>query len=152
MIQRAGQTKDHFEAFVLARTCTMARKSPVDPKRAVQWATRAIAGAQPAWYFHVLGLAQFRAGQFEQALQTLTEANVEGWTDRDLNYFGLALVHHCLGHPDDARQCLDKGVQWLERSGSPGPGRLANIHPFDWVEAQVLRREAEEVLKIQRRP
>ncbi len=148
MVKRAGQTEDHFEAFILARTCAMARKSPVDPTRTVQWANQAVAGNQGAWYFHALGLAQYRAGQFDQALQSFTKSNVEAWTLRELNWFGLALVHHRLGHPAEARRCLDKGIQWLERYGSPGPGHPANIHPIDWLEAQVLRREVEEMLKI----
>jgi tetratricopeptide (TPR) repeat protein len=147
MIQRAGQTKDPWEANVLARSCALARKSPVDPARAVQWANQAIAREQPAWYFHSLGLAQYRAGQFDQALQSFTKANLKEWNYAELNWFGLALVHHRLGHPDEARQCLAKGVQWLQREGPPGPGRPAKIHRSDWLEAQLLRREAEEMLK-----
>jgi hypothetical protein len=49
-----------------------------------------------------------------------------------------------------ARRCLDRGVQWLEREGPPGPGRPARLQPQDWLEAQLLRREAEKVLKIKR--
>ena len=41
----------------------MAGKCPVDPDRTVPWAKQAVASAQPAWYFHTLGLAQYRAGQ-----------------------------------------------------------------------------------------
>jgi tetratricopeptide (TPR) repeat protein len=146
MIQRAGRTKDHFEAFVLARTCAMGRHSPADHARAVEWGKQAVTGAQPAWYFHALGLAQYRAGQFDQALQSFAKASVETWAYRDLNWFGQALVHHRLGHPEETQQCLDKGIQWLERYGSPGPGRPANIHPIDWVGAQALRREAEDLI------
>jgi tetratricopeptide (TPR) repeat protein/serine/threonine protein kinase len=152
MLRRAGQTDDPYEAYVLARTCAITRKSPVDPVRAVEWGKQAVARDQAAWYFHALGLAQYRAGQFDQALQSFAKADVEAWAYRDLNWFGLALVHHRLGHPDEARRCLDKGVQWLEREGPPGPGRPANIHPMDWVEAQLLRREAEEMLKEKRSP
>jgi tetratricopeptide (TPR) repeat protein len=104
MIQRAAQTKDHFEAFVLARTCAMARQSPVDPARIVQWANQAVASDQPGRYFHALGLAQYRAGQFDGALQSFTKADVKEWAYRDLNWLALALVHHRLGHPDEARQ------------------------------------------------
>ena len=130
----------------------MARKSPVDPARAVEWGKQAVAGDQPGWYFHALGLAQCRAGQFEQALESFAKADVEAWAYRDLNWFGLALVQHRLGHPDEARQCFDKGLQWLQRYGSPGPTKPATIHPIDWVEAQVLRREAEELLKVKQSP
>jgi tetratricopeptide (TPR) repeat protein len=146
MIRRVAQPEVPY-AYVLARTCAVARKSPVDPARAVRWANQAVASGPSPWVLHVLGLAQYRAGQFDQALQSFTEANVEAWTYRELNWFGLALVHHRLGHPDEARRCLDKGSQWLEREGPPGPERPAKLQPQDWLEAQLLRREAEEMLK-----
>jgi Flp pilus assembly protein TadD len=118
----------------------MARNSPVDPARTVQWANQALAGNHHPWYFHTLGLAQYRAGQFHQALQSFTKADIEAWR-RSVNWFGLALVHHRLGQADRARQYLDKGIQWLEREGPPVSGRPAKIHPMDWLEAQLLRRE-----------
>jgi tetratricopeptide (TPR) repeat protein len=130
----------------------MARKSPVDPARAAQWANQVIANNHAPWCFHVLGLAQYRAGQFDQALQSFTKANVNAWRYSELNWFGLALVHHRLGHPDEARQCLDKGIQWLQREGPPNPQRPARLPPQDWIEAQLLRREAEEMLKIKQSP
>ncbi len=142
MIQRAAPTQAPFEAFVLARSSAMERKSPVDPARIVEWASRAVASGDYGWYVHVLGLAQYRAGQFDQALQSFTKANVEYWSYRDLNWFGLALVHHRLGHPAEARRCLDKGIQWLDRERPRSPEQPANIHPMDWLEAEVLRREA----------
>jgi tetratricopeptide (TPR) repeat protein len=147
MIQRAAQRSEPNTPYVLARTVAMARKSKVDPLRAVQWADQAVANAHNPWDYHILGLAQFRAGQFDEAQQSFTKANVETWGYRDLNWFALALVHHHLGHPDEAQQCLDKGIQWMERNGPPGPGQPANIHPMDWLEAQLLRREAEDAMK-----
>jgi hypothetical protein len=146
MIQRAARTETPLEAYILARSCAMAAKSPADPARTVQWANRAVASNPSVWYLHALGLAQYRAGQFEQALQSFFRANVE------LNAFGLALVHYRLGHPGEARRYLDKGVQWLERQGPPGPDQPAKLMPQDWLEAQLLRREAEELLKIKRSP
>src|SRR5207253_8527165 len=107
LIQRAAQS-DGAEAYILARTCAVARQSPVDPARAVQWANQAVASSHNPWDFHVLGLAQYRAGQFDQALRSFTNANVKRHRYAELNWFGLALVHHHLGHADEARQCLDK--------------------------------------------
>jgi serine/threonine protein kinase/WD40 repeat protein len=152
MTQRAAETKDPFEVYVLARSCAIARKSPVDPARAVQWAIQAVASEQLPWFFHALGLAQYRAGQFDQALESFTKANVKTWSCSDLNWFGLALVHHRLGHADEARQCFDKGIQWLERKGPPSPELPAKLLPQDWLEAQILRREAEETLKVKQSP
>jgi serine/threonine protein kinase/WD40 repeat protein len=147
MIQRAGEIKD-TNAYVLARSCAMARTSPVDPGRLVEWANRALASTQSTWCFHVLGLAQYRAGQFDEALRSFTKANVKSWTYSDLNWFGLSLVHHSLGHPDEARECLDKGIEWLQREGPPGPEQPAKLTPWDWLEAHLLRAEAEERLEI----
>jgi hypothetical protein len=130
----------------------MARKISFDPALAVQWANQAVASVPNPWYLHTLGLAQYRAGHFDRALQSFTKANVGVWAYREINWFGLALVHHRLGHPDEARQCLDKGVQWLERVGPRSPERPATIHPLDWLLAQLLRLEAEEVLNIKRSP
>ena len=152
MIQRAAQTKDPYEAYTLARSCAMACKGPVDPARAVQWAKQSVANEHNAWDYHVLGLAQYRAGQFDQALQSFTKASVKSWRFWELNWFGLALLHHRLGHPNEARQCLDKGIQWMERKCPPSPGRRAELLPQDWLEAQLLRREAEETLKTKRGP
>jgi tetratricopeptide (TPR) repeat protein len=151
MLRSAGKTEDHFEAFVLARACAIGSKGSVDPTRAVQWGKQAVNGAQPAWYFHALGLAQYRAGEFDRALESFAKADKD-WGYRDLNQFGLALVHHRLEHPEESRQCLDKGVQWLARSGPQASGQPAKIHPMDWLEAQLLRREADELLKIKRDP
>ena len=84
-VQRAAQAQvPPFEAYVLARTCSMARKSPVDPARAVEWANQAVASTHNPWDYHVLGLAQYRAGQFEKALESFTKSNVEGWNFREL--------------------------------------------------------------------
>ena len=152
MIQRAAETKNPFDAYVLAQSLRNARKSRIEPARAVQWANQALASEHLPWFFHALGLAQYRAGQFDQALQSFTKANVKSWPSSGLNWFGLALGHHRLGHPDDARQCLDKGIQWLEREGPPSPDRPAQLMPQDWVEAQLLRREAEETLEVKRSP
>jgi tetratricopeptide (TPR) repeat protein len=152
MIQRVAQTATPFEAYILARSCALASTSPVESLRAVQWANQALASDQFAWYFHALGLAQYRAGQFDQALQSFTNANGKDWRYSDLNWFGLALVHHGLGHPDEARRCLDKGNQWLIREGPPSPERPTQLMPEDWLEAQLLRREAEELLGVKRSP
>jgi hypothetical protein len=90
-------------------------------------------------------------GQFRPSSAKFHQGQRQTWTS-DLNWFGLALVHHRLGHPDDARQCLDKGIQWLEREGPPSPELPAKLLPQDWLEAQLLRREAEETLEVKRSP
>lgn len=64
---------------------------------------------------------------------------------------GLALAHHRLGHPADARRWLTIAERWLQRldgiytAEAPGvlTGQPQAPVPFEfWVYAQVLRREA----------
>lgn len=150
MIQRVGETKDAWEAYVLARSCAMARESTVDPARAIQWAEQTVASDGHPWNLHVLGLAQYRAGELGQALQSFNKSNVDTWNYKELNWFGLALVHHDLGHAVEARQYLDKGIQWLNLQSPPSPEQGAKLLPADWIEAQLLRREAEELLNENR--
>ena len=73
------------------------------------------------------------------------------WPNHGLNAYGLALAHHRLGHPDQARRWLDVAERWLDRLDRiytvEGPGVLTGQPPapvsFEfWVYAQVLRREA----------
>jgi serine/threonine protein kinase/tetratricopeptide (TPR) repeat protein len=152
LIEYAIRTKAPIAPYVLARTCAAARKSPVDPVRAVDWANQTVAVSQKPWDYHVLGMAQYRAGKFQQALQSLTKANVQAWRFRDINWFALALVHHSLDHPAEARQCWNRGILWLEREGPTGPQQPAKLPALDWLATEVLRREAEEVLQIKQSP
>jgi tetratricopeptide (TPR) repeat protein len=146
MVRRAGETKDSHEALVLARICAVGHKTPVEPARVIRWANQATVSRHP-WTFHVLGLAQYRAGQFDQALRSFDEADARPWHARELNWFGRALAHHRLGDSDEARRCLDKGIQWLEREGtSPGQPSTLTLTPEDWLEGLLLRREAEALL------
>jgi len=154
MVQRAGQMENP-EAYVLARICALGRNSPVDPARILQWANQA--GVVKPWELHVLGLAQYRAGQFDLALQSFTKSNIGGWTSdgidcHGLNWFALALIHYRLGQPDEARQCFDKANQWFSQVGPSSPDQPAKLLPQDWVEAQLLRRETEEFLTKKRSP
>jgi tetratricopeptide (TPR) repeat protein len=152
LIQYTSRSEASFAPYVLARTCAAARKSPVDPAQAVDWATQVLGRSQKPWDYHVLGMAQYRAGEFQQALQSFAKANVQAWRYREINWFALALVHHRLDHPDEARQCWNKGIRWLAREGPQGPGQPAKLPAFDWLAAEVLRREAEEVLQIKQGP
>jgi tetratricopeptide (TPR) repeat protein len=139
-------------AYDLVRSCEISPQGPVGPAQVLLWANQVFAASHYPWDYHVLGLAQYRAGQFDQALQSLNQVNVNAWRYAGLNWFALALVHHRLGHPVEARQCLDKGIQWLARVSPSGPGQPAKLLPQDWLEALLLRREAEELLTQQPNP
>ena len=143
MIDRAAKTEDPFEAFVLGKPQWRLRAQSIPLKSFVgepgrRHGSTALGTSMP-WVWHAPVDSTSRC-------ESYTKANVEAWTLRDFNWLGLALVHHHLGHPEEARRCLDKGIQWLEREGP------AKLPPQDWLEAQLLRHEAEGMLNTKRGP
>jgi tetratricopeptide (TPR) repeat protein len=147
--ERAGGTKDPFTAYVASRTCTLGPQGLTEPAQLVRWAEQAVA-SQPrcGWYLHALGAAHYRAGELDQAVQRCRESWEAdlGWPGAALNWLVLAMAHHRLGHAEEARQWLNKAVQWAGGIPKTGVWRT-NIHPSDCLEFNVLYREAEALLK-----
>src|SRR5262249_13458762 len=96
----------------IVTACALAPNG-VDPERLVQLATAALAldthsDAYRLW----LGAAQYRAGRFEQALRSLEAVtrSDNGWTNSEA-WPLLAMTHHPLGHPEEARRRPGKARQ-----------------------------------------
>jgi Tfp pilus assembly protein PilF len=88
-----------------------------------------------------LGLLLYRAGRFKEALQQLNAALLKSrhQQDRAQDGFFLAMCHHRLGHPQEARKWYTRAVQDLAQiQPSEGRGRL---------ELEILQREADALLK-----
>jgi tetratricopeptide (TPR) repeat protein len=123
---------------------------PHDPVELVQRAE-----AYPAFFrterAYVVGVALLRTGRLDEAVHRFEESLAidPEWWDYGLSLYGLALAHHRLGHPDEARRWLDKAERWLtERDRMYANMTQAQIDwrqvrlSFEsWVYAQVLRRE-----------
>ncbi len=97
--------------------------------------------------------ALLRAGRLDEAVRRFEQslAVQPDWPNHGLNAYGLALAHHRLGHPDEARRWLDIAEHWLDRLDRTyaveAPGVLTGQPQVPvsfefWVYAQVLRREA----------
>jgi hypothetical protein len=66
-----------------------------------------------------------------------------------LNWLWLALANHRLGKPEEARRWLDKSRAWLDKFAEGLPARAEQelgLHFHNWLEAYVLRGEAEALL------
>jgi WD40 repeat protein/tetratricopeptide (TPR) repeat protein len=148
LINRAGKTKDVFELFVLARIAGMSPPGVLDPARAIQWGKQAVdATRQVPWYIHALGLAYYRAGQFDLALQRFQESQNGNWNYDGLSHFGRALAEYRLGHAGNAQESLAQGLAWLKNFTPAKPDEPTPLFATDWLEAQLLRREAEALIK-----
>jgi len=148
LITRIGSSKDPFAAFVLARIMGMAPPGVLDPARALQWGKLAVdADPKVPWYLHALALAHYRAGQFDLALQRFQESLDGYWNFPELNYLGRALAEHHLGHAAAARENFDQGLAWLQKHTPTKSDWPTDLFATDWLEAQLLRREAEALMK-----
>jgi tetratricopeptide (TPR) repeat protein len=152
VIDHAGRTDDPFTAFVLARACAVSAEPVVEPERLVGWARQA-ADAEPMapGRLHILGLAYYRAGKFESAVECADRSAKAGWqnsAEGALNELVLALSHHRMGHTAEARTWLAKARKRVEQF-TPAAALLSQVPSPDWVEIQLLRLEAEELLKTE---
>ncbi len=98
-----------YASYVRARAVAVGSRAPIDSGLAVKWAERAVAEEPTPYYRHVLGLALVRSGQYERAIG-LFERNLKPdvhWVP-ELDWLGLALAHHHLGHTEEVRRCLDR--------------------------------------------
>jgi serine/threonine protein kinase/WD40 repeat protein/tetratricopeptide (TPR) repeat protein len=141
MLERDGGSPEPVVGYVLARTCGLVPHSPADPARVVAWAERAVANRPGAgWYLHVLGLALYRKGELREAVARLEEAERTGWAGA-LNWLVLAMAEQRLGRPGAARRHLGMAMNALDT-----PETVKGFYSTDVLEAQVLRREAEEMV------
>jgi tetratricopeptide (TPR) repeat protein len=142
---RAGRRPNAFTAFVLARTCGLAAGAVDGPGRAVGWGEQAVRSqAGVAWYLHALALAHYRAGQFKKALRRLEESLQARWTNIEfLNWYLRALILHRQGRVKQAREWLGKARAAHDRLK---PAGATTLPATDWLEAAVLRREAEGMM------
>jgi tetratricopeptide (TPR) repeat protein len=91
-----------------------------DPARSVDLAKKAVAATpQEGSFWHMLGVAQYRAGDWKLALTALEKGmglpKLVGLARDDCtDRIFLAMTRWRLGHHDEARQWYDQAVEWME--------------------------------------
>jgi tetratricopeptide (TPR) repeat protein len=96
------------------------------------------------------GAVHYRLGQLQKALAFLEAARkAQGQEGTGWDLFFLAMAHHQLGHEKEAREWLDKAIQWTDSALQRPLDTIAVFTPLSWeekLELQILRREAETQL------
>ena len=136
--------------YCLARAWAVSPRPVVPAQQIVERAEKAVQAGRAPWNLHVLSLAHYRNGEFKLAIERALESNGGNWGGgaKALNWVVLAMAHSRLGHAADARESLQ---QALELAGRASPDQLPGVEwpdmaPPDFVEFELLRREAEELI------
>jgi serine/threonine-protein kinase len=152
MVERFSKASN-MRAYHVARTCTLAPDAVADvslPGRLAETELKAAAGQ--FWSLTEQGALHYRAGRFQQAVipfeQSLRADPKPGRAV--LNWLWLALTQQRLGKADEARRWLAKATAWLEQHGDgmpAGTDEELGLDLHNWLEAHVLRREAEAMVR-----
>jgi tetratricopeptide (TPR) repeat protein len=154
LLQRYAHDKRRWVLYFVARSCALAPGATPDPAQAVRLAELAVS-AEPNWAhnLHTLGLAQYRAGKFDEAIRKFHESIAASpeWTGNIVNWLGLALAYHRQGQTDEARHWFEKALRWIDQVAPDGdresPTPPQDVHDHEWLASRLLRREAEALLE-----
>ncbi len=101
-------------AWILA---TATETKDRDPGRAVELAQKAVELApQDADFWNTLGVAQYRAGDWQATIAGLKKSMDLGKGGNSLDWFFLAMADWKLGNKDAARVWYDKALEWMEKN------------------------------------
>jgi serine/threonine-protein kinase len=141
-----------LRAYHVARACTLGPDSVADAAWPERLARAELSrNAREFWSLTQQGALQYRAGHFKEAVALLEQSlRAEPKSGRAVvNWLWLALAQHRLGKPEEARRWLSRAQALLDQYGDGMPARAdeeLGLHLHNWLEAHVLRREAEALL------
>jgi hypothetical protein len=150
MVTRYAKTTDAIKAEQTAKICFLATNALADLGPALRLAQMAVDSAtNNLWFRLAQGMAEFRAGQAEVAIQWLEPAR----TANELHVAVLAgyvasLAHHRLGASDRARAALTNANARFDAFLQPGSvtGGGWDRWWFDPAASMALRLEAEKTV------
>jgi tetratricopeptide (TPR) repeat protein len=145
-----GDSSIAYHQFELARAGLLLVPKAADAGLQLKQAQKAVSlSPRIPWLLYTLGTANYRAGNYKEAVRRLQESIDAGpnWFAVGLDWFVLAMAYHHLDQPKEAKFWLDKAVDWMDRSLTGATTPLVQQQWQDWTECQLLRREAESLIK-----
>ena len=139
-------------AYHVARAGTLAGDAAPDPSLLSRLAHNELQqNATQFWSLTEQGALAYRTGRFEESVSFFEQSlKADSKPGRAVvNWVWLALADQRLGKTEEARRWLEKAQKWLDQfpDGMP-PNAEAELglHLHNWLEANVLRREAEALI------
>jgi WD40 repeat protein len=157
MLELFGRSADpEFVSGVLAWG-PLAGDSSMDPQVLLQQADRCLAGNENHWAYRRMirtkGMAEYRAGRMKQALEWLLKAEVllhgeDADAEKIVNFFFLSMAYQRLNRAEEAKAKYQEGLRHMEKVfGGVDQFQAGKGEWFDWPWCQVVRREAEALLR-----
>lgn len=151
MVELSREGKS-MRAYLVARVCTLAPHPSVDsslPGRLAEAELESSAGQ--FWALTQRGALHYRAGRYSESVvlfeQSLRVDARPGCAV--INWLWLAMANQQLGKSEEAHRWLDLAVAWLDQFSSGLPSHAEaeyGLHLHNWLEAHILRREAEALI------
>jgi tetratricopeptide (TPR) repeat protein len=152
-----GRATPPMRPYLVARACTLAPGSADDPAKPGRLCSAELARNRDAfWSLTEQGALEVRADRFQGAVLLLDRSlAADGRPGRAvLNWLWLAVAYQKWGQTDEARHWLGKAAAWLDQQGGLMLVETAEMgcHRHNWLEANVLRQEAEALLQRANQP
>jgi hypothetical protein len=167
MIERCSN-EHSMRPFLVARACTLSSDAAANAKMSRDLSSAELAGAASFhWSLTEQGALVVRTGApiaqtplfeqigmlhkgdmsislFERSIAAMSVPGAE-----ILNWYWLSIVHSKLGHVEESRRWFAEAESWLDQQGQDYPrnGPTMSFDLHNWLEAQVLRREAAALIK-----
>ena len=111
MLERFGRTEDRFASGNVLLACVLRDDTLPDMKRLLPL-TR-VSDALWHWGTEVHGAALYRAGRYEECVQSF-ETAARKYRPRAWDWCFLAMARHRLRDNDQARRCLTEAKRWID--------------------------------------
>jgi serine/threonine-protein kinase len=152
MVERSGKAP-YLRAYLVARACTLAPDAVAEASLPGRLAEKELKNsAREFWSLTEQGALAYRAGRCQEAVPFfLRSLDADPKPGRAvLNWLWLALAHQRLGKTEEARRWLGKAQSWLDQYRDGISARAEDklgVHFHNWLEAHVLRGEAEALIQ-----
>ena len=146
LVERMEEPHEPYDGFVFARTIGLAKQEKQLGEKAVLLAQAAIDDNKRPFLVHGLGLAQLRAGDYENARRTLTTSMNLNWGIGQ-NRAALALAHLAVQQQTEAEKWLTAAKEFRQAKLDTSKEGLVNALPIDWLALNALIAEAETAIE-----
>ncbi|MGI9429162.1 MAG: hypothetical protein ACR2NM_10930 [Bythopirellula sp.] len=141
-----GEPPDVLSASLTAEICGLGSAQAVEPQQGVRWLEQWMDehGAR-THVLQVLGLACYRAGQYDQAVNYLEQSRNQSQESRSWGVWGLkariwlvlAMCHQQQGRTQKAREGMETARQMVRVNG-PDEGEVVQTPPMYWLQIHNL--------------